>query len=510
MTKTAENNKRIAKNTFLLYIRMLFLMLVSLYTSRINLNALGVEDFGIYNVVGGLVAMFSIISGALVSSISRYLTFELGAGRLDKLKKVFSSAITIHIFLCIIIIIIAETIGLWFLNNKMTIPPNRILAANIIYQFSVLSFCLSLLSIPYTAAIVAHEKMSAFAYISILDAVGKLLVAFTTAIVSTDKLIWFAGFILFNATIIRCVYTIYCKRNFEECKYHFILDKSLLKEMFNFAGWNFIGTIAAILRDQGGNIVINLFCGPTVNAARGIAMQINNAVSGFVSNFQTALNPQITKSYAAQNYTYMMTLIFQGARLSYYILFILALPIICNTHYILQLWLGQVPEHSALFVQLILIFSMSESLANPLINAMLATGKIKKFQIVVGGINLINLPLSYFCLRIGCIPETVVIIAIVLSIICEMARIIMLRKMIQLPALKFLRNVYFNVIAVSIFATVLPFYVKSILEESFSSFIITCIICVISTLISILYIGCNSKERAYIFHKIKDFKLKRK
>ena len=324
MPSDSQNNKRIAQNTLLLYFRMLFLMLVSLYTSRVNLNALGIEDFGIYNVVGGLVAMFSIISGSLVSSISRFITFELGTENKEKLKKVFSTAVSIQFFLVIIVVILAETIGLWFLNNKMVIPEERILAANIIYQFSIISFALSLMSIPYTGTIVAHEKMSAFAYISIFDVIGKLAVALTISIAPIDKLIWFAGFIVFNSTIIQSIYIFYCKRHFEECTYHFIFDKSLLKNMFGFAGWNFIGSIAAILRDQGGNIVINMFCGPAVNAARGVAMQVNNAVSGFVSNFQTALNPQITKSYASGNYDYMMQLIFQGARLSYYILLILA------------------------------------------------------------------------------------------------------------------------------------------------------------------------------------------
>ena len=260
---------------------------------------------------------------------------------------------------------------------------------------------------------------------------------------------------------------------------------------------------SAQIRDQGGNIVINMFCGPAVNAARGVAMQVNNAVSGFVSNFQTALNPQITKSYASGNYDYMMQLIFQGARLSYYILLILALPIISNTHFILQLWLGQVPKHTVLFVQLVLFFTMSESLANPLINAMLATGKIKKFQIIVGGLNLVNLPLSYICLRLGCIPESVVIIAIIISMICEMARVIMLRNMIHFPARSFLKKVYFNVIFVTITASILPLYLHFILEENIYTFTLISVVSFSCTLLSILYIGCSSEERVMVFSKVK-------
>lgn len=274
--------------------------------------------------------------------------------------------------------------------------------------------------------------------------------------------------------------------------------------MFNFAGWNFIGTIASILRDQGGNVIINLFSGPAINAARGIAMQVNNAVNGFVSNFQTALNPQITKSYASGEYKYMMNLIFQGSRLSYYILLLLILPILCNTHFILKLWLGQVPEHTILFTQLILLFSLNESLANPLINVMLATGRIKKFQIIVGGINLLNLPISYVCLNNGCIPEIVIIIAIFISIICQIARIILLKRMIQLSISIYLKKVYLNIIAVSIIASIIPFYIKTtIIEDNFYNFCIISLICIFTTLLSIFYIGCSKSEKSLIIKKIK-------
>ncbi|MDE6160620.1 MAG: oligosaccharide flippase family protein, partial [Muribaculaceae bacterium] len=332
MTSTSSNNKRIAKNTMMLYFRMLLLMLVSLYTSRVNLNALGVVDYGIYGVVGGLVGMFWIISNALVSSINRFLTYEIGTGNQQRLNKIFSTAVGIQYIIVAIIVVLAETVGLWFLNCKMVIPPDRIAAANWVYQFSLVSFCMDLVVIPYTADIIAHEKMSAFAYISILTAVGKLIVAWSIAIAPIDRLVWFAVLILVNATIIRFIYVIYCRRHFEECRGKLQFDKTVWKEMFGFAGWTFIGTIAAILRDYGGNIIINLFAGPAVNAARGIAGQVNGAVAGFTDNFQTALKPQITKNYATGNFDYMFSLIFQGARLSFYILFILTLPILCSTH----------------------------------------------------------------------------------------------------------------------------------------------------------------------------------
>ncbi len=499
---TSENNKRIAKNTMLLYMRMLLLMLVSLYTSRINLNALGVVDFGIYGVVGGVVSMFYIVSNALVGSINRFLAFEIGAENQDKLNKVFCTAKGFQYIIVGLIFILAETIGLWFLNNKLVIPADRIVAANWIYQFSTISFCLDLLVIPYTADIIAHEKMSAFAYISILTVVGKLIVAWTTMIAPIDHLIWFGALILVNSTIIRSIYIFYCKRNFIECNCKFQFCKSIWKDMFGFAGWNFVGTIAAILRDQGGNILINLFAGPSVNAARSIANQVNNAVSSFADNFQTALKPQITKSYAAGNFDYLYKLIFQGARLSYYILLILALPILCNTHYIIQLWLGEVPDSTVLFIQLILIFTMSESLAGPLITAMLATGKIRNFQIIVGGLNLLNIPISYIFLKLGAIPEMVVVISIFISICCEMARILLLRKMINMSAKAFLYHVYFNVIAVSIIACLFPLYLRGALEENFGSFILISGVAFLCTAFSILFVGCNKEERAFIYSKI--------
>lgn len=383
---TTENNKRIARNTLLLYFRMLFLMIISLYTSRIVLNALGVEDFGIYNVAGGVVAMFSILSGSLSAAISRFITYELGKNNVLKLKTIFSSAITIQIGLGIVIAFFAETIGIWFLNTQMNIPIERMTAANWVLQFSIITFIINLISVPYNAVIIAHEKMSAFAYISIFEAIGKLLIAYLITISPIDKLIFYAILMCGVAIAIRLLYGYYCKRHFDECRFHFIWNKQIFQQIFSFAGWNFIGASSAVLRDHGGNIIINLFCGPTVNAARGIAFQVNNAIQGFVSNFMTALNPQITKSYAAKNYTYMMTLIFQGARLSFYMLLLLSLPIIINTHYLLTLWLNTVPEHTVLFVRLVLIFAMSESISGPLITAMLATGNIRNYQIIVGGL----------------------------------------------------------------------------------------------------------------------------
>lgn len=508
MSNTTENNKRIAKNTLLLYFRMLFLMAVSLYTSRVVLNALGIEDFGIYNVVGGVVAMFSVLSGSLSAAISRFITYELGKGNQENLNKIFSSAVTIQLGLAGIIILLAETIGIWFLNVKMNIPEERMEAANWVFQFSILTFAINLISVPYNASIIAHEKMSAFAYISILEAVGKLTIAYLIAISPIDKLIFYAILMCVVALVVRLAYGNYCKRHFSECTYHFSWDKQLLKSMFSFAGWNFIGASSAVLRDQGGNVVINLFCGPAVNAARGIAFQVNNAVNQFVGNFMTALNPQITKSYAAGDRGYMMTLIFQGARLSFYMLLLLSLPILVNTHYILALWLKIVPEHAVLFVQLILIFALSESISQPLITAMLATGKIRNYQIIVGGLQMMNLPLSYILLRLGYFPEVVIVIAICISQCCLAARLILLRGMIGLSITKYLKNVYLNIIVVCIIAVILPLISAYYIKESFINFILISLIAVICTLSSIYFIGCNNQEREFIHQKLGTIKSK--
>lgn len=506
--QTSDNNKRIAKNTLLLYFRMLFMMVVSLYTSRVILNALGVEDFGIYNVVGGVVAMFTVISGSLSAAISRFITYELGKGDQSKLNKIFSASVTIQLLLSLIIVVLIESVGVWFLNAKMTIPEDRMAAANWVLQFSIITFVINLISVPYNAAIIAHEKMSAFAYISILEAVCKLAIAFLIIVSPIDKLIFYAILMCAVSIIVRLTYGHYCKKHFAECNYHFHWDKEILKKMFGFAGWNFIGASSAVLRDQGVNIVINIFCGPAVNAARGISSQVNSAIMGFVNNFTTALNPQITKSYASGDHKYMMTLIFQGARLSFYILLLLSLPVILNAHYILRLWLSNVPEHTELFVQLILICAMGESLSNTMVTAMLATGNIRNYQIVVGGLQMMNLPISYICLRLGFMPESVLIVAIVVSQCCLAARLYMLRGMIGLSSIQYMKKVYLNVIVVTLLSLAVPVFLSKYMEETFFSFVVLSLVSIVCTLIVEFYVGCNGKEREFVVDKVKGLKNK--
>jgi O-antigen/teichoic acid export membrane protein len=508
MSQTSDNNRRIAKNTLLLYFRMLFMMVVSLYTSRVVLNSLGVEDFGIYNVVGGVVAMFSVISGTLSAAISRFITYELGKENQEKLNKIFSASVTIQLLLSLIIVILIESVGIWFLNEKMTIPLERMASANWVLQFSVITFVINLISVPYNAAIIAHEKMSAFAYISILEAICKLAIAFFIMISHIDKLIFYTILMCLVSIIVRFTYGHYCKKHFEECTYHFHWDKEILKNMFGFAGWNFIGASSAVLRDQGGNIILNIYFGPSVNAARSIANQVNGAITGFVQNFMTALNPQITKSYASNDRGYMMALIFQGARLSFYMLLLLSLPVLINTHYILVIWLKLVPEHAVLFVQLILIFAMSESISNPLITAMLATGKIRNYQIVVGAFQILNLPISYICLELGCIPESVLVVAIFISQICLAARLYMLRGLIGLSSKQYLKKVYFNILIVTFFSLIIPCILRRYMSDTFFAFVLITLTSLVCTLIVVYYIGCNRDERAFVFSKFSKIKIK--
>ena len=504
MTEQAENTKRIAKNTLMLYVRMLFGMLVSLYTSRVVLQALGVEDYGIYNVVGGVVAMFSLLSGSLSAAVSRFLTFELGRNDLVRLRKVFSSALCVHALLALVVLVLSETLGLWFLNYQMNIPADRMIAANWVFQFSLFSFLLGLFSVPYNASIISHERMGIFAFVGIGDTLLQLGIVLFIAFggICSDKLIVYASLLVVKGMLFQLFYFYYCRKSFKECRFKLSLDKPLLKEMTGFAGWNFIGASSAILRDQGGNILLNLFYGPALNAARGVANQVSNAIGSFVGNFMIALNPQITKSYAAAEYGYTFSLIFRGARFSYYLLLWLALPVLLNTQYILSIWLNVVPEHTILFVQLVLVFSMCETISNPLITVMLATGKIRNYQIVVGGLQMMNFPLSYIFLKMGFLPEIIVMVAISLSLICLGARLILLRDMIQLPVARFLRHVCGNIIVVTILSLTVPLYARWELPNNLFGFIFSCIICFGWGGIILYRFGCSVSERKFLISKL--------
>ena len=503
MDENSQNTRRIAKNTLMLYVRMLVLMVVGLYTSRVVLNALGENDFGIYDVVGGVVAMFAIISGSLNSAISRFITFEMGKRDRTRLNKVYSTAVIIQLVLSLIVVAVAEPLGVWFIRNEMTIDPSRIPAAIWVLHFSLASFVINLMSVPQMASITAHEKMSAYAYIGLLDGFLRLGVAILISRSSSDRLVMYGALMMVSVLIVRIAYGIYCRMHFPECRLRIVKDMGLVKEMFSFAGWNFIGVSSGVLRDQGGKILVNLFAGTAVNAARGVALQLNGAVQGFVTNFMTAVNPQITKSYASGNHGYMFYLISKSSRMSYYLLFILALPVLFNTEYIMNLWLKDVPAHSGFFVQLFLIYTLSESLSNPLVTAQLATGNIRNYQLVVGGLQLMNLPVSYLFLKMGAVPEVTVMVAVAISQICLFARLYMLKGMIGLPVREFIMKVYMNVICVSAVALIIPWALDGCLPDDFMGFLASVFICVVSALLSVVILGLSRWERHEIMDMIK-------
>ena len=502
---TLSNNRRIAKNTLMLYVRMLFSMVVSLYTSRVVLNTLGVEDYGIYNVVGGLVAMFSLVSNSLSASAGRFLTFELGRGDMRRLKEIFSTSLLIQITLVLVVLVLVETLGVWFLNTRMTIPAERLYAANWVFQASLLSFIISLLSVPYNASIIAHERMSAFAYIGILDVVLRLLIVLFIAYspFHFDKLIAYSLLLVTVSLSIQSIYWRYCRKHFEECRSHIHFNKTCWKEMSAFAGWNFIGSTAGLLREQGVNVLLNLFMGPVVNAARGIAVTVNSAVTVFANNFMMAINPQITKSYAAGNRTYMFSLVERGTRFSFYILLVLALPVLFETEFILTLWLKHYPEHTVQFVRLVVILSMLDVLSNTLISLQNATGRIRNYQLVVGGVIMMNFPISYVCLKMRFQPESVYVVALLISFCCLQLRLLLLRKMVGLSVKWFLKRICLNVFFVTIVATVIPVAFMMWLDSTgFVRFLLVSLVSIVCSILSIYAVGCSKHERQFIIQRV--------
>lgn len=503
MTAQAENTRRIAQNTLMLYVRMLFGMLVSLYTSRVVLRALGEEDYGIYNVVGGMVAMFSMVSASLSSSVSRFLTFELGKGNEEGLRRIFSTSLSIHLVLSGVIVLLAETVGVWFLNTRMTIPPARIEAANWVLQASILTFVFNLWSVPFIASIISHERMSAFARIGILDIILRLFSVLFVAWTgwSFDRLIAYALLLCSEGCLIQLLYWRYCRRNFSECRIGPHFDPRYWRAMSSFAGWNFIGCTAGLLKDQGVNILLNLFIGPAINAARGIATTVNNVLASFSNNFMVALNPQITKSYAAGDREYTFSLVERGSRFSYYILLIPALPVLLETEFVLKVWLQSYPAHTAGFVRLILLVTLCDILSNTLINLQSATGRIRNYQLAVGGMMLMNFPLSYLFLKLGFQPESTLIVAWGISICCLLLRLVFLRSMTGLPVMRYLRRVCLNVLLVTSATAAIPVLLRVHMPDGTLRFLCVCFAAAVSSLLAVYYTGCTPRERLFLKSK---------
>lgn len=494
--QTSDNNKRIAKNTLLLYVRMLFTMAVSLFTSRVILNTLGVEDYGINNVVGGIVTMFSVLSGSLSSSISRFITFELGKGNIERLKTIFSTGVNIQLGMSVLIIIIAEAVGIWFLNTKMNIPTDRMVAANWVFQCAILTFVLNLLSVPYNAAIIAHEKMSAFAYISVVEVSLKLIIVYMFMISPFDRLETYAVLLLLVGAVIRFIYGYYCKRHFEECTYHFVFDKPVLKEMTGFAGWNFLGNGAYMLNTQGVNILMNLYFGVAVNAARGIATQVDAALKQFVNNFTTAVNPQITKSYAQGDLDYMHKLVCRSAKFSAFLMMFFAVPIILETNTILTIWLKTVPDYAVIFLQWIIISSFMDTvLANSLVTSMFATGKIKRYQIIVTTVGCLVFPLSWIAFKLGFEPQVGYILYFIIYTILLFVRLYLLKDMVKLPVMMYIREVLYKLAPIIVVGFAIPGILILTMDAGWLRLILVCLLSVLVTAASEYFIGLSNKEK---------------
>lgn len=440
----SQNNKRLAKNTIILYIRTIFVLIISLYTSRVVLDVLGIDDYGIYNLIGGFVSMFAIVSQTMVASSQRFLTFELGKISNNHSREVFSTSLIVHIGLSIVVMLLFESIGLWFLNNKLNIDPSRNFAANYIYQFSVITFILQLIRAPYEATVIAHERMSMFAYLNISEAILKLLILYLISLCTLDSLIQY-GFYLMSISIISfSVYYIYCKRNFSEVSFKIVLEKAYYTSIFKFAGYNFLGSISSILSNQGLSILLNIYFGVAVNAAKGIANQVHAAISKFVSDFTVALNPQITKAYALGDIDYTMSLVYKGARYSFYLFLILGLPICIETPYILTLWLKQVPEYTVVFIRWTLATSIINTFANSVSTCAMATGDIKKLSIWLGSVRLLVLPIAYVCFECNLPAYFAYVITFASTFILVFIRLIIVCKQLQVSSSFFIKEVILN------------------------------------------------------------------
>lgn len=498
MLSTKDNNKRLAKNTAFLYIRMFVIMAVSLFTSRVILDMLGESDYGTYNIIGGIVVLFSMFSQSLTSATLRFLNFTLGQKDEDKTHRVFCMSMNLYYILSTILLLLAETIGLWFVNTQLNIPADRMIAANWIYQFSVITFILNLIRIPYNASLIAYEKMDFYAYLSLLDGALKLLIVYMLYLSPIDKLIFY-GFLLLMVNVIDNVcYRVYCNRHFKTTHYKWLWDKSLLKDLFGFSGWSLFGSAASVLSQQGLSIIVNIFFGVVLNAALGIANQISGVISQFYTNFQTAFNPQIVKYYASGEKDKFLYLINRSSKFSFFLMFIISLPIILEIDKILSLWLVKVPEYTGIFCQLILIFFMIEALQGPLFMSIQATGKIRNYQLLVSVINFTTLPVVYLCLKIGLPVWSVWVARILIDIVISVARIQYLQKHISLNILNYTKECLLPIFLTVIAVLPVPLLSAIYLPGYWANFILTIILSLLASIIGIYLIGLNSNERATI------------
>ena len=504
---TTANNKKIAQNSILLYIRMLFNMIITFYTSRVVLETLGVEDFGVYGVVGGIIAMFGFLNSCMSSATSRFLTYELGKGNNEQLKEIFSAALTIHIVIAILIFILGETLGLWWLENKLILDPDRMYAARWVYHLSLFTALINITQVPYNATIIAHERMNVYAYVEILNSSLKLGIAYFLTISPFDKLIIYAFLILGTTLIISTIYKIYCTKYFSESHYQFHCNAKIFKPMLNFSGWELFGNFANVANSQGSNILLNLFFGVILNAAYGISNQVYGALGQFINSFQLAVNPQIVKSYANGNLKHFFYLIYKSCRLSYLIMLIPIVGIIYNVDYILKLWLNDPPNYSSIFVTFILLDAMINSLAGPLVIAEKATGKIKYYQIIVGILLFLNLPISYFCFLKYQEPIIMFETKIVLSFITLCYRIYFLKRFIGLSIKEYIHTVFAKIIYPTVIIFILLYIMKYNVGDAKDLFTFTyqTIILTFTTIMITFTLGLTKSEKSTIINKLKRY-----
>lgn len=497
-----NTTKRIAKNTLMLYFRQILIMIVSLYSVRVVLNTLGAEDYGLYNVVAGVVTMFSFLSNSMATASQRYFSFALGQNDSEYLKITFSVTFQIYILLVFLIFVFAETIGLWFVMNKLIIPLERMTAAKWIYQAANFSFILTLITTPYMACLIAHENMKIYAFVSIIEACLKLGIVLLLKILPYDKLIVYGILLAVVAFVNTVIYRFYCHRHYSESKLCFIKDGKLFKELVCYSGWNLFGSVASMVRNQGITILINLFFGPIVNASRAVAAQVNAAVISFAQNFSTALRPQIIKSYAAEEKDRVLCLVMHGTKIVFFLMLVICVPLFLQVPYLLKLWLKNVPDLTQVFVRLIVIDVLIDSISYPIMAVVQASGKIKLYQSVVGGCLILNLPVSYILFQFGFPAQTVFIVAIVLSVLALILRIIIVQKILSynfvLPFVKLLMLF----VLLTILVSVLPIILINKMNDSFFKFCLFVIISVCWSVIILFFVGLNKDEKKLILDKI--------
>jgi O-antigen/teichoic acid export membrane protein len=477
---------------------MILVILVTLYTSRIILKALGVEDFGIFTVVGGIVSVLGFIQSIMASAVSRFFMVELGRKNYVKLNQYFCLSIITYSGMAIIIFILAETIGLWFLNNKLLISEDRIMAAQWVYQFSLFSFIANILTVPYSSIIIARERMNVYAFIGFAEVIMKLVMAFLLFSILQDKLKVYSIFLFATVVVIFLVNYFFCRLYYPESKFSWFWSKAMFHEMMGYSVWSLFGSISAVARNQGINILLGMFFNPAINAARAIAYQVNEGINQFSNNFFTAVRPQITKKYASGDSLDMMNLVFRSSRFSFYLLFVFALPILLETQYILNVWLDNPPLNTVLFTRIGALTSVIDSLGYPLMTAINATGNIKNYQIVTGGLLILTLPISYVVLKIGYPPECTMYVALIISAVAQGSRIIFMKVLQNISVLKYIKNVLSYIVGVFFLSSVLPLIAHIIMPYGIERFLFVTALSLVNCFLVIYRFGITKNERIII------------